>query len=190
MSVAPLPSTQVGNTSYYYDPVSGKIGSNTPYNKPMTPLNAAVVPNAPASSYVSVPSSAIAQASPGVTPTTLTGVPAPAAAQSPASQASTPATATTTSATTDSILSNILASLSSGGNATPAGSGMGVGASDTSLPSSTAADVAALQPSATPTSSSGPNIGLIIGIVLVLGLGVYLWFQHKKKGGSPIGESA
>jgi LPXTG-motif cell wall-anchored protein len=107
----------------------------------------------------------------------------PAAASSPTNQAVNVDGSTTSSATTDNLLSNILASLSSGGNASSAGTGSGVGASDTSLPSPTAADVAALQPSVSQTSSSGPNVVLIIGIIAVLGLGAYLYFKHKK--GSP-----
>lgn len=107
----------------------------------------------------------------------------PAAASSPTNQAVNVDGSTTSSVTTDNLLSNILASLSSGGNASSAGTGSGVGASDTSLPSPTAADVAALQPSVTQTSSSGPNIVLVIGIIAVLGFGAYLWYKHKK--GSP-----
>lgn len=136
-------------------------------------VNAPVVGAAPPSPAPL--SSSLVPAPPGVT--TVGPVTTPVTTTTQPSSSASPAT---TSPSDNALLQNVLNALSSGGNAAAAGSGAGVGADDTSLPSPTTADVEALQPTAVSTSSSGPNIGLIIGIVLVAALGVYLWYRHKK----------
>lgn len=135
------------------------------------PSLASVVNQATTAAPTPSSTSADTSAPPGVTTTGAITTPVtPVAASSP----------TQTTPSCNALLQSVLNSLASGGNAASSGTGSGVGADDTSLPSPTTADVEALQPTAVPTSSSGPNIGLIIGVVLVLALGVYLWYRYKK----------
>lgn len=141
-----------------------------------SPGSVGSVPSTPAPIQASSPANN-ASSPPGVVTTGPTTTPVtPAAVTQPSSSAS----PTTTSPTDNALLQQVLNSLSGGSNQYSAGSGGGVGADDTSLPSPTTADVEALQPTAVDTSSSGPNIGLIIGILLVAALGVYLWYRYKK----------
>jgi hypothetical protein len=104
----------------------------------------------------------------------------PASAQSPTSTASAGSQQTAATPNVLSDLSSIIAGLQTGQNAANSGTGAGIGQNSTSLPSPSAADVAALQPTVAGTSKSGPSLVLIIGILVLLGGGAYYYFQHKK----------
>lgn len=86
-----------------------------------------------------------------------------------------------TSSTAGDLLANLISSLAGGQNQGAANSGYGVGTSDTSLPPPSAADVAALQPTAATTTSSGPNVLIVVAVVAVIGLGIYLYIRHRRK---------
>jgi hypothetical protein len=181
-NLAPVTSITLPNgKSYGYNAATDSPILNQPVATPF-----AAIPVTPVATTLPSPGAVGATpASPApltVSPTTTSSA-ATNVATIPGGPISQPVSSVSPAQTTpddNSLLQQVLNGLSSGGNATSAGSGGGVGADDTSLPSPTTADVEALQPQAVSTSSSGPNIGLIIGIVLVLALGVYLWYRHKK----------
>jgi hypothetical protein len=141
-------------------PSAGNVGSVPSSPAPL------IAPSSTALNTASPPG--VTTTSPITTPVTTSGV--PASASSP----------TTTTPTCNALLQNVLNALGAGTNTYSSGSGGGVGADDTSLPSPTTADVEALQPTAAPTSSSGPSVVLIIGIIAVAGIGIYLWYRSKK----------
>lgn len=61
-------------------------------------------------------------------------------------------------------------------------SGSGSGSTDPYAPGQTAADLAAIQPQTTPTSSTGISPIVLVGIAAVLGIGGFFWWKHMHKG--------
>lgn len=108
-------------------------------------------------------------------------IPTPASAQSPTNQSSNGATVTAATPSVLDQLGPILAALSAGPNAMAGGVGNGVGQYSTSMPPTSAANVASLQPTGAQTSTSGPSTILIVGVVLALIVGVYFYVKHKKE---------
>jgi hypothetical protein len=91
-----------------------------------------------------------------------------------------------TSSAAGDLLAQLVSSLAGGTNQGAANTGYGVGGTDTSLPPPSAADVAALQPTAATTTSSGPNVFVVLAIVAVIGLGVFLYLRHKHSGAGKV----
>jgi len=178
----PAPSTQAANTTLSAsnlqstqaapsNALSLEIGSGT-----SDPLSAQ--PPGDSVAGITAAQQAVMPAVPLTTTSSALSPSQPAAAQSASSTASTGSSSSAATPSTLDDLASIIAALNTGGNVGAADSGDGIGSDDTSLPSPTAADVAALQPTVAGTTSTGPSGWIVVGIVVALGIGGYFLWRH------------